>query len=139
MFERGCGPGNTACHARNAYAATADRDCRGWLSLENTAIGANVYDMNGDPMQETGCEDRDLHYRLTEIRAWQCNEGAFVSGNADYVIPGDPENSYLWQKMEGTRLCEVGGEPSERMPQTGTIPDEDRMIIRQWIANGAQP
>lgn len=138
VFERSCGANTGACHARNQYAATADRDCRGWLALENAAIGAFVYDMNGNNMQSTGCEDRDLHYRLTQIRAWQCG-GDFVRGDADYVVPGDLANSYLWQKMEGTRLCEVGGQPSERMPQTGQLSTADRMIIRQWIVTGAAP
>jgi hypothetical protein len=138
IFDRSCGSGSADCHARVAYAATPDRDCRGWLSLENASIGANTYDRSGNPVDSTGCQDRDLHYRLTQIRAWQCNDGAFKSGNADYVIPGDPENSYLWQKITGTRLCDNGDDPSSRMPMVGQLTTEELMTIRQWIATGAE-
>jgi hypothetical protein len=139
IFDRSCGSSTTGCHTRKAYAATADRDCRGWLSLENASIGSVLYGDSGNAGDPTGCEDRDLHYRLTQIRAWQCNNGAFKSGDADYVIPDDPKNSYLWQKIMGTRLCDNGGEQSSRMPMVGQLSTEELMTIRQWIANGAQP
>lgn len=49
------------------------------------------------------------------------------------VNPGDPDSSYLIQKLEGT--AEVGG----RMPLNGTpLPAETIAVIRQWIAEGAQ-
>lgn len=139
IFEVTCGSGNVSCHARNQYAATADRDCRGWLSLENTPLGSAIYDENLNETGATGCPDQDLHYRLTRIRAWQCGESDFVSGDADYAKPGDPENSYLWQKIEGTRLCDVGDAPSETMPNVGELDPVDRILIRQWLAGGAAP
>src|SRR5690606_7971360 len=50
------------------------------------------------------------------------------------VEPGDPDNSYLIQKLEGTAA--VGG----RMPLNGTpLPQADIDVIRQWITEGAQP
>lgn len=49
------------------------------------------------------------------------------------VTPGDPDASYLIQKIEGT--ASVGG----RMPLGGpALPQETIAVIRQWIANGAQ-
>src|SRR5262245_3466978 len=42
-IERACGPGNTACHARNQYAANVNMQCRGWLTLENVTLGSKVY------------------------------------------------------------------------------------------------
>ena len=50
------------------------------------------------------------------------------------VAAGDPNNSYLIQKLEGT--AGVG----ERMPAgLPAVPQADINIIRQWIADGAQP
>ncbi|HTV00548.1 MAG TPA: hypothetical protein VMF13_08435 [Luteitalea sp.] len=50
------------------------------------------------------------------------------------VIPGDPDNSYLVQKLEGHSSI-VG----QRMPRTsGPFLTEGQMlIIRRWIAQGA--
>ncbi len=48
------------------------------------------------------------------------------------VAPGDPNNSYLIQKLEGTAA--VGG----RMPLGGSpLPQATISVIRQWITNGA--
>lgn len=48
------------------------------------------------------------------------------------VAPGNPSNSYLIQKLEGTAA--VGG----RMPLNGTpLSQADINIIRQWITDGA--
>ena len=48
------------------------------------------------------------------------------------VAPGDPDNSYLIQKLEGTA-------PGAQMPFGGT-PLDPAIIsnIRTWISNGAQ-
>ena len=48
------------------------------------------------------------------------------------VAPGDPDNSYLIQKLEGTA-------PMAQMPFGGT-PLDPAIIsnIRTWISNGAQ-
>lgn len=50
------------------------------------------------------------------------------------VAPGDPNNSYIIHKLEGTQS--VG----ERMPAgLPAVPQADINIIRQWITDGAQP
>ncbi|MBN1239784.1 MAG: hypothetical protein JXB36_14870 [Gammaproteobacteria bacterium] len=49
------------------------------------------------------------------------------------VEPGNPDDSYLIHKLEGTAA--VGG----RMPLNGTpLPQADIDVIRQWITDGAQ-
>src|SRR5216684_2946762 len=50
------------------------------------------------------------------------------------VIPGDPDNSYLIQKLEGT-----AGIVLRRMPFNGPpyLTDGQILIIRRWIALGA--
>jgi len=50
------------------------------------------------------------------------------------VAPGNANNSYIIQKLEGT--AGVG----ERMPAgLPALPQSDINVIRQWIANGAMP
>lgn len=49
------------------------------------------------------------------------------------VKPGDPDNSYMLQKLKGTAA--VGAQ----MPFGGPpLPDETIAVIRQWILDGAQ-
>lgn len=50
------------------------------------------------------------------------------------VAPGDPENSYLVQKLEG-----ASGIAGVRMPQSGPpyLTDGQILVIKRWIATGA--
>lgn len=52
------------------------------------------------------------------------------------VLPFDPDNSYLVQKIEG-----AGGISGDRMPQDGPpyLTGAQVDTIRTWIANGALP
>ena len=54
---------------------------------------------------------------------------------ATLVIPGDPDNSYLIQKLEGTT-----GIVGLRMPRNGPpyLTDGQIQIVRRWILLGAQ-
>jgi hypothetical protein len=49
------------------------------------------------------------------------------------VIPGDPENSYLIQKLEGRDIVQL------RMPRNGPpyLTDGQIRVIRTWIQRGA--
>jgi len=61
---------------------------------------------------------------------------AAVRGKPDAVrvIPGDPNNSYLIQKLEG-----ASGIVGRRMPTNGPpyLTDGQILILRRWIAIGA--
>jgi hypothetical protein len=51
------------------------------------------------------------------------------------VTPGNPDASYLIQKLEGTP-----GIVALRMPRNAPPLDQTTIsVIRQWISNGAQP
>ncbi|HEU0035402.1 MAG TPA: hypothetical protein VFQ53_32555 [Kofleriaceae bacterium] len=134
IFARSCGTGSTGCHERAQYAATLNMGCRGWLTLEDASLGAQIY---GGPRagEPTDCPDRTLYERLLELAPWQCG------ADSRYVVPGDPAASYLVDKIEGTDLCEASpGVPSEAMPpatSTFRLSDADKQLIRQWIAEGA--
>jgi hypothetical protein len=48
------------------------------------------------------------------------------------VIPGDPDDSFIIQKLEGTQTL------GDRMPDGGPyLPQSTIDVIRDWIANGA--
>jgi len=50
------------------------------------------------------------------------------------VVPGDPDNSFLIQKLEGTTA--FGG----RMPLVGCCLQQVTVdVVRQWIQDGAKP
>jgi hypothetical protein len=54
---------------------------------------------------------------------------------AVFVIAGDPENSYLVQKLEG-----APGIVGERMPRTGGpyLTSGQMLVLRRWIQQGAR-
>ena len=58
-----------------------------------------------------------------------------IVGPLKRVAPGDPDNSFLLRKIEGTQ-ADVGG--GARMPLGSTpLPDELVKAIRTWIEAGA--
>ena len=63
------------------------------------------------------------------------NVGSRNKPGATMVIPGDPDNSYLIQKLEGT-----AGIVGLRMPRNGPpyLADGQVQIIRRWILLGAK-
>lgn len=74
--------------------------------------------------------------RLDEPNAYALLVGVASSEQPQLlrVDPGNPDQSYLIQKLEGTAA--VGG----RMPLNGTpLAAADIAAIRQWIVDGAQP
>lgn len=140
ILNRSCGTGVNGCHGRDAYGASLQQECRGWLTLENEALGSKFYSgpRNGE---NTGCPDKTLHQRLTQIRVWQC-----LNTTAYYVKAGDLSQSYIINKLDGTNLCrESPTSPSDQMPPADqdnvvdpfVISTADKELIRQWIMEGA--
>lgn len=133
LIERSCGTANAGCHVREAYSATSNKDCRGWLSLENAALGAKFYDgaNNGKP---TGCPDRSLYDRLTQLDAWQEPGGQPMK----YVTPNDPAKSYFYDKIGGGPVGEASpGVASESMPPKAPLGATDIAMVKKWIETGA--
>lgn len=50
-----------------------------------------------------------------------------------YVVPGDPDASYLLQKIEGTQASGTGS----RMPLGPPLDDASIAAVRTWISDGA--
>lgn len=139
IFERSCGVGETACHSAEMYHAQPDQGCNGWLSLENRPLGAADPE-TGEP---TGCPDRALYERLTQLSAWSCLiHGTATSGGPfaqHYVAAGQEEASALWHKvqLEGDRCLNAEGGVTLFMPPEVPLPSAERDRITQWIAEGA--
>jgi hypothetical protein len=64
------------------------------------------------------------------------NVASRQKAGAILVIPGDPDGSYLVQKLEG-----APGIVGLRMPRTGPphLTSGQMLVIRRWIETGAQP
>jgi len=75
-----------------------------------------------------------LNLEANQSAATLINVASFYGMGIIRVIPGDPDNSFLIQKLEPN--TPVGG----RMPLNGPYFQQVTIdVIRQWIQNGAQP
>ena len=63
------------------------------------------------------------------------NVPSLYGGMLVRVVPGDPDESFLIQKLEGTQMF------GDRMPANGPpyLPLATIDVIREWIQNGALP
>ena len=139
IINKSCGTGVTGCHGRDAYGASVNQDCRGWLTMENVPLGAKFYSgpRNG---QNTGCPDKTLHERLLQIDVWQC-----LNTSVAYVTPGDVSKSYIMNKLNGVNMCkESASSPSDQMPPPQpenpnpfVLSPADKALIQKWIEEGA--
>lgn len=134
IFETSCGANDNLCHARIAYAADSNANCRGWLSLENEPLGAVFYD--GPKVGEaTGCPDIPLLDRLLTLDAWQCD--AF-DPLIRYVVPCDADASYITHKIDGGPYCKNAmGEVTMPMPPGVVLDPAIIDTIKAWIDAGA--
>ena len=79
-----------------------------------------------------------LEYDETNAYEVLVSQPSSVEG-LQYVVPGDPDNSYLLAKAEG-RQAELGGEGDDMPPPLlGTLSQEDQLLLRTWIELGANP
>ena len=63
----------------------------------------------------------DLYTRLTQLDAWQCEQ---FDPRIRYVVPCEPENSYIMHKIEGGPYCLLAPDmPSQPMPM-GKVLDQ---------------
>lgn len=56
-----------------------------------------------------------------------------LNGDFNYIMPGDPDNSYLYMKLTGDSRISGDRMPYQGIPLTQAVLDS----IRLWIANGA--
>lgn len=113
------------CHGRNFYDADPTIGCSGMISFEDIPLGSIHYSgpLTGQP---TGCSDRSLYDRLTQLKAWGCY-------SSNYVVPGDPSKSFLVMKLKG-----IPCDGENVNPPPANLTDREISLIENWIAQGAQ-
>jgi len=80
-----------------------------------------------------GLDDFDIGYDELVGAAVECVGGTFTAR----VVPGNPEGSFLLDKLEITPEC---GSPMPSGVQFGTLPPvspADKQLLRSWILSGA--
>ena len=133
IFNSSCGAGDNNCHARIAYGPTTGGGCRGWLSLENAALGSK----DPNTMAATGCPDRTLWQRLTQLDSWLCEPT-----RKKYITARSLAASQVFQAIIGNAggagACnKAPGVPLENMPPGVTLDPMQVKKIETWIMQGA--
>jgi hypothetical protein len=101
------------------------------------SFSADVEPIFADNCTGAGChsnpkpqEDLDLRAGqgwdlLVDVPANQC-------ASRLRVAPGDPDNSYLIDKIKGINLCF-----GSQMPKVGSLTDAEIQIVADWVSDGA--
>jgi mono/diheme cytochrome c family protein len=89
-----------------------------------------TFEANVGPILAARCEA--CHGSAGEWSAADYQSVMTTGTNAPVVIPGDPENSLLVQKVLGVQ------ESGSPMPPSGTLPDAEIHTIIDWISAGAE-
>lgn len=82
-------------------------------------------------------------FDASAVRAGLVDKPAPELPSMPFIKPGDPRNSYLMRKMDGSNCvldaqC-TDGDCGDSMPKGNDKFDEDtRNVVRRWIAQGAQ-
>lgn len=138
ILQQTCGATTMGCHSREAYAANKNMSCRGWLALEDAALGSVFYSgaMVG---KATGCPDRSFYERLTQLDAWMC-EGP----RKKYIVGGSTQKSQIYQVVAGdptgAGTCnKQPGVPMGRMPPppAAELSATAKKKLADWIDAGA--
>jgi hypothetical protein len=119
--------GNEDSNATEVSAATTgpvsfSADVQPIFTANCTAMGCHSF-----PMPQEGMDLRagQAYGNTVNVASAQCTSRLRVA-------PGDPDNSYLVNKIEGVNLC-FGA----KMPKVGSLSQGEIQIIRDWVAQGA--
>jgi hypothetical protein len=106
----------------------------GPLEPNFNSIQANVFDQYCEHCHSGANAPVGLRLDAVNSYANLVGVASVERANLKRVAPGDANNSYIIQKLEGT--AGVG----ERMPAgLPALPQSDINVIRQWIGDGALP
>jgi hypothetical protein len=125
LFIAACGSGDGFVGAGGAS---------GPLAANFDSIQANIFEPLCEHCHAGANAPAGLRLDAANSYAMLVGVAAVERPNLMRVAPGDANNSYLIQKLEGT--AGIG----ERMPAgLPAVPQADIDIVRQWITDGAQP
>src|SRR3954454_22090296 len=97
------------------------------MSTARTFAQSSVRFTNSMQVITSSCVNCHSNFPVNNEQAWAQN-GAVVPGKT-LVIPGDPANSLLWQRLHG-----IGGIIMPP-PPVGELPQSQLDTISNWIAN----
>lgn len=146
-----CGSANSGCHnADQAVGRIMPQfgPCKViWFSAVDEPLGA-TYTSGPNQGQPTGCTDLTLYERLMDLHSMLC-EAPSWDQRKKYVVPGDIDNSLLYQVLAGDPsmggVCTNMGVGVVRMPKVDLAVEPNPVLltqaqidkIRDWILQGA--
>jgi hypothetical protein len=91
---------------------------------------------HGESAQAAG-----LNLQAPDLLTELLNHEVIGSPGTSLVEPGDPDNSWLYQVMSSCSPMTSGGDVATHMPRNAPVLLDDRSValVREWIANGANP
>lgn len=130
----GCGGGSGSNLDSNGRPAGEGTDPNGPMTASFASIQSHVFTPICTACHAGASAPRGLRLDSTNSFALLVGVSSAEVSSLKRVAPGDADNSYLIQKLEGHQS--VGA----RMPLGGPYLDAATIaLIRQWINNGAQP
>lgn len=130
-----CAPGQTceagacAC-APGATATLADVQA---IFSKSCGSAGNCHN-KANPAAGLNLQPGNSHANLVNVDTNSCG------GGRKRVLPGEPSESYIIDKVTNTQLCKLAsGANSKKMPPSSTLPMADIETISNWICAGAQP
>ena len=97
---------------------------------------------HGDPGTSSGFYLRPIADSLRADLVWQlpANTAAAAKGQP-LVLPGDPYRSFLFRKINDglDKNTHLDTDEGLTMPVAGSLTNEEKELIRQWIIEGAPP
>jgi hypothetical protein len=130
----GCGGGSGDGLDANGRPLGEGDDASGPLTPTFNSIQSHVFTPVCSVCHAGGSAPQGLRLDAVNSYAMLVGVSSTEVPSLKRVAPGDPDNSYLVQKIEGH--ASVGA----RMPLGGPYLDANTVaMIRQWITNGAAP
>ncbi|MGH1365070.1 MAG: hypothetical protein ACRBF0_16020 [Calditrichia bacterium] len=99
------------------------------VNARYSSIQTNVF---SNSCALSGCHAGAVPPNLSAASAYAAIVNRPSAQGGEYIVPGDPVNSYLYQKVLGSNIS------GQRMPR-GAVPLSAAILdsIRIWIGNGA--
>ena len=130
----GCGGGSGSGLDGNGRPLGEGDDPSGPLTPSFGSIQSHVFTPVCSVCHAGGAAPEGLRLDAANSYAMLVGVSSVEVSSLKRVAPGDPDNSYIVQKIEGHAA--VGA----RMPFGGPYLDANTIaMIRQWITNGARP
>ncbi len=85
----------------------------------------------------TGCHNGSVHpydLRINGLAERLINAESPAHAGLTMVVPGQPDESFIYQKLVGTQPSGTG----DLMPPQGELSQEVTKVLREWIEAGAQ-